>query len=49
MKTPKERLLEEFECAINAVLGDCADDENYEIECADIDSICHKVKFYMDL
>ena len=47
----KERLLKEFECAINAALGDYADKEEteYVVDSADIDYIVHKLKFYLDL
>jgi hypothetical protein len=50
--TVKEKLLEEIECAINAVLGDCADkefEEEYVVDKGDIDLIAKKTKFYMDL
>jgi len=46
-----ERLLEEFEAAINAVLGDGADldYEDVEVEKSDILAIANKVIFYLDL
>ena len=50
--TVKERLVEEFTCAINAVLGDCAymeDEEEYKVDRGDIEMIAKKVLFYMDL
>lgn len=48
--TKKEKLMEEFECAINAVFGSLADEEYASDICAeDINAIAHKVKFYMDL
>ena len=50
--TVKEKLLEELECAINAVLGDYANqefEEEYVVDAEDIDQIAKKVKFYMDL
>jgi len=50
--TVKERLLQEIECAINAVLGDNADKEDgeeYNVDSADVDLIAKKTKFYMDL
>ena len=51
--TIKEKLLEEFECAINAVYGDLAD-YDYEtnkdwIINKDINDIAMKVKFYLGL
>ena len=47
--TVKEKLLEEFEAAINAVYGDIADDEYTEdsITVNDIDAIRRKVLFYL--
>lgn len=45
----KEKLLKEFACAINAVLGEDAESEDYEVDASDINEIAHKVKFYMDL
>ncbi len=48
----KEKLLQEYEAAINAVLGDNADKEEgeeYNVDSADIDLISKKTKFYMDL
>ena len=50
--TVKERLLEEVECAINAVLGDYAemeDEEEYKVDRGDIEMIAKKTMFYMDL
>lgn len=49
--TIKERLMEEFECAIMATFGDKADKKEEEVELSkfDIDSIAMKVKWYMDL
>ena len=50
--TVKERLLEEIECAINAVLGDCAemeDGEEYTVDRSDLEMIAKKTAFYMDL
>lgn len=49
--TVKERLLEEFESAINAVLGDNGykDTDDYNVDSSEINAIAHKVKFYMDL
>jgi len=49
--TIKEKLIQEFGCAITAILGDDADKEaeDVEISKADIDAIAKKVKFYMDL
>ena len=54
--TYKEYLLQQFECAINAVLGDLADDniKDERLDPADvidnglIDEIAEKVKFYID-
>ena len=49
----KEKLLEQFGCAINAVLGDLAeedfDSEENTITKGDIKLIAQKVIFYMDL
>ena len=49
--TVREKLMQEFEAAIEAVYGDVAeDDEEYvEIEAGDIDAIARKVKFYLDI
>jgi len=49
--TIKERLLQEYEAAINAVYGDLADkqEEEVNIKSGDIDSIGNKVKFYLDI
>lgn len=50
--TNKEKLLQEFECAINAVLGDIANHHyvrHEEITEYDIDDISKKVKFYLGL
>lgn len=51
--TVKEKLIKEFECAINAVLGDTADcevkDNNLDnVSAGDIELIANKVKFYLD-
>ena len=48
--TNKEKLLEEFGCAINAVLGDKADEEYDEskITLDDLIAIATKVAFYLD-
>lgn len=45
----KEKLLCEFKAAINAVLGEDAESEDYEVDASDINEIARKVKFYMDL
>ena len=47
----REKLLQEFEAAINAELGDLAEEEaeNATIGTGDIDLIANKVKFYLDL
>lgn len=47
----KEKLKDEFCCAIAAVLGDLEDLDvsEYEITGSDIDTIAKKVKFYLDL
>ena len=47
--TVKEKLLKEFEAAINAVFGDETDSEEYELNEADIEAVKEKVLFYMDL
>lgn len=48
--TNKEKLIQEFTCAITAVFGDNEDKEfENDITKGDIDMIAHKVKFYMDL
>ena len=49
--TIKEKLLEEFECAIKSVYGTMADKELKESDITnkDIEIIAKKVKFYMDL
>ena len=49
--TVKEKLLQELECAINAVYGDVADQDadEVEIEAADVEAIAKKTKFYLDL
>ena len=50
-KTVRDRLIEEFDCAISAVLGsnEDKDEEKYQVDAADIDAIAKKVKFYLDL
>lgn len=49
--TTKEKLLEEFECAIEAVLGDSAEKEfnEAEIDAETVLQIAKKVGFYLDL
>ena len=50
--TVKERILQEVECAIAAVLGDNEekeDEEEYQVSAGDINEIARKVKWYMDL
>lgn len=49
--TNREKLLEEFGCAISAVLGDLAEQEYCEgkVDKLDLDLIAEKVAFYMDL
>ena len=49
--TVNEKLIEEFGCAISAVLGinEDKDVKDYEISADDIDEIARKVKFYLDL
>ena len=53
--TKGEKLIEEFTCAINACLGDVADEEydededKYFVDNADLLQIAKKVAFYMDL
>jgi len=49
--TVKEKLIQEFGCAITAVFGDEADKETEDVEISksDIEAIAKKVKFYMDL
>ena len=49
--TVKEKLLQEYEAAINAVFGDIADYEadTVEIERGDLEAIKNKVAFYLDL
>lgn len=48
--TNKEKLLQEFACAITAELGDIAEEEfENKIEKGDIDAIARKVKWYLDL
>ena len=49
--TVKEKLLSEYRCAILAVLGDLADQDEVEveIEAGDLNAINHKVKFYLDI
>lgn len=50
-KTVKEKLMAEFECAINAVFGDIADKDCnlVDIDKADLEAIKNKVAFYLDL
>jgi len=48
--TNREKLLEEFGCAISAVLGDLEDkDFDNKISKSDLIAIAEKVAFYMDL
>ena len=51
--TVQEKLSQEFDCAIIAVLGDLAkekyDEEESEITKGEIISIAQKVLFYLDL
>lgn len=50
--TTKEKLLQEFGCAIDAVLGDDAEaeyDANESLEKGDIKEIARKVIWYLDL
>lgn len=50
--TTKEKLLEEFSCAIDAVLGDDADkefDADESLEKGYINEIARKVIWYLDL
>lgn len=48
--TKREKLLEELGCAITATLGSLEDEEfKNDITKSDIDTIAHKVKFYLDL
>lgn len=49
--TIKEKLLEEFGCAISAILGDVADEEFTEpndLDLEDIMAIGRKVAFYLN-
>lgn len=48
--TIREKLLQEFGAAIIAVFGDIAEKEydDKQVSAGDIDSIAHKVKFYLD-
>ena len=48
--TIKEKLLQEFECAINAIYGDRAEEEfsDEEVGEADLIAIAQKVAFYLD-
>ena len=50
-RSVRDRLIEEFDCAITAVLGDNEekDEQEYQVDASDIDAIAKKVKFYMDL
>lgn len=47
--TVREKLLQEFECAINAELGDLAERDVKEVRflSGDIDAIARKVKWYL--
>lgn len=47
--TVREKLLEEFGCAISAILGDNEDKDikEYQVDDADIDDIARKVKWYL--
>ena len=47
--TVREKLLEEFGCAISAILGD-QEDKEYDdnIDPADVDAIAKKVKWYLE-
>ena len=48
--TNYEKLMEEFGCAINSVLGEVAEEEfKGEIRKEDLLAIARKVAFYMDL
>lgn len=50
--TVKERLIEEFSCAIDAVLGEEAErefGENAPISSSDLLAIARKVSFYLDI
>ncbi len=48
--TKEEKLIQEFTCAIYAVLGETKNEEfGNDITKDDIDMIAHKVKFYLDL
>lgn len=49
--TLKEKLIEEFGCAIEAVFGDVADQEAEYVEVSkeDLLAIAKKVAFYLDL
>lgn len=49
--TVKEKLMQEFGAAIEAVFGDLSsmDEELVEVDEKDIDAIANKVKFYLDL
>ena len=48
--TVKEKLLEEFGCAITSVLGDLADQEYSEgsVDSLDLRSIAEKVAWYLE-
>lgn len=48
--TIREKLLQEFGAAIIAIFGDIAEKEYdaKQVSAGDIDSIAHKVKFYLD-
>lgn len=49
--TIEDKLLLEFSCAIKAIYGDRTE-EKYEgenVSSEDIEAICRKVKFYLDL
>ena len=48
--TKEEKLMQEFECAIYAVLGDAKEEEfDDDITAGDIQLIAQKVMFYLDL
>lgn len=50
-KTVKEKLMVEFECAINAVFGSLAEKECdlVDIDARDLEAIKNKVAFYLDI
>ena len=49
--TVKEKLLEEFSCAITAIYGDLADKPfcDVAIDKEELEAIKNKVEFYLDL